>query len=131
MISRWAGAIVRALLVMVLITTPALLLPGTSPDTAQFATLVAICCGGLIFFEYSAIYPSLVEFRDAPPFNRVRFLSLFMTVFLLTIITRGHDNPTTLTEFVSAIGALTGRAIDFPYSPVRLVLVMFPEGTSA
>ncbi|MFV2033979.1 MAG: hypothetical protein ACC631_02495 [Halocynthiibacter sp.] len=129
MISRLAGAVLRAIFVVLLIATPTLLLPAQSPDTAQIVTLVALFAGGLVLFEYASAYPSLIEFRDAPPFNRVRFFSLFATVFLLTILLRGRTDPTTLTQFVAAVGGLIGYAIDFPYSPVRLVLTMFPEGT--
>ena len=129
MISRLIGALVRAILTVLLIATPTLLLPVPPPDTAQIVMLIALFAGGLVFMDYASSCPSLVEFRDAPPFNRVRFLSLFLTVFLLTIIARGRTDPTTLTEFVAAVGALIGHTIDFPYSPVRLVLAMFPDGT--
>jgi len=125
-ISRLAGAALRAIFVVLLIATPTLLLPAESPDTAQIVTLVALFAGGLVLFEYASFYPSLIEFRDAPPFNRVRFLSLFCTIFLLTLILRGRTDPTTLTQFATAVGGLIGYAIDFPYSPVRLVVSMFP-----
>ncbi len=129
MISRLTGALVRAILTVLLIAMPTLLLPVPSPDTAQMVMLIGLFAGGLVFMDYASSCPSLVEFRDAPPFNRVRFLSLFITVFLLTIIARGRTDPTTLTEFAAAVGALIGHTIDFPYSPVRLVLAMFPDGT--
>jgi len=130
-ISRLSGAIARAMLVVLLVATPSLLLPGVSADAKQIVVLVAIFGAALTIFEYASAYPGLVEFRDAPPFNRIRFISLFATVFLLTVISRGRVEPTTLTQFVEAIGALIGLAIDFPYSPVRLVVLMLPEGTSA
>jgi len=117
--------------VVLLIATPSLFLPGTSADGKQIVALVAIFGAALTLFEYAAAYPGLVEFRDAPPFNRIRFVSLFATVFLLTIISRGQIEPTTMTQFVQAVGALIGFAIDFPYSPVRLVVQMLPEDTSA
>ena len=131
MISRLSGAIVRAMLVVLLVATPSLLLPGVSADGKQIVVLVAIFGAALTIFEYASAYPGLVEFRDAPPFNRIRFISLFATVFLLTVISRGRVEPTTLTQFVEAVGSLIGLAIDFPYSPVRLVVLMLPEGTSA
>ena len=131
MITRIPGAIVRAILMVLLIATPSLLLPGMNPDGKQIVALVAIFAAALVIFEYASAYPGLVEFRDAPPFNRIRFISLFITVFLLTLILRGQTEATALTEFVTAIGALIGYAIDFPYSPVRLVVTMLPEGTSA
>jgi hypothetical protein len=129
-ISRLSGAVLRAMLVVLLVATPSLLLPGIGADGQQIVALVAIFGAALTIFEYASAYPGLVEFRDAPPFNRIRFISLFATVFLLTVIARGRIEPTTLTEFVTAIGALIGLAIDFPYSPVRLVVLMLPEGTS-
>lgn len=130
MISRLSGAVLRAMLVVLLVATPSLLLPGISADGQQIVALVAIFGAALTIFEYASAYPGLVEFRDAPPFNRIRFISLFSTVFLLTVIARGQVESTTLTEFVTAVGALIGLAIDFPYSPVRLVVLMLPEGTS-
>lgn len=127
MISRLAGALIRAFLVVLMISTPSLLLGGTSVDGAQIITLVAIFAAMLTIFEYASSYPGLVEFRDAPPFNRVRFFSLFITVFLLTVICKGATDPSAATELVRAIGALVGHAIDFPYSPVRLVVLMLPD----
>lgn len=130
MISRLSGAVFRAMLVVLLVATPSMLLPGISADSKQIVALVAIFGAALTIFEYASAYPGLVEFRDAPPFNRIRFMSLFVTVFSLTVIARGGNDPTTLTQFVAAIGALIGLAIDFPYSPVRLVVLMLPEDTS-
>ncbi len=130
MISRISGAVVRAMLVVLLIATPSMLLPGVGADGKQIVALVAIFGAALTIFEYASAYPGLVEFRDAPPFNRVRFVSLFTTVFLLSLISRGNIDPTTLTQFVQAVGGLIGFAIDFPYSPVRLIVLMLPENTT-
>lgn len=127
MISRLAGALLRAFLVVLMISTPSLLLPGTTTDGAQIITLVAIFGAMLTIFEYASSYPGLVEFRDAPPFNRVRFFSLFITIFLLTVVCLGEIAPSTATSLVRAVGALIGHVIDFPYSPVRLVVLMLPD----
>ncbi len=129
-IYRILGAIVRAVLVVMLITTPSILLPNVSADGAQVVALVALFGAALTFFEYVSAYPGLVEFRDAPPFNRVRFGSLFLTVLLLTLIFRGTTEPTIATDFVTSVGALIGYVLDFPYSPVRLMLLALPEGAS-
>lgn len=127
MIARLTGAVLRAVLVVMVIATPALMLPGTTDDVAQIITLVALFAAALTIFEYASSYPGLVEFRDAPPFNRIRYLSLFVTVFLLATMARGQVEPTNLTILVEAIGRIIGNAIDFPYSPVRLVVLMLPE----
>lgn len=122
----------RSVLVMVVIAAPTVLLGNASPDSGQLVALLAICLGLLTFIEYNAVFPSLVEFRDAPPFNRLRFAMLFVTVVCLSLIERGREDPTTLTELVHAVGALIGKAMDFPYSPVRLAtLMMAADGTPA
>lgn len=130
-ISRLAGAILRAILVVLLIATPSVLLVNTSTDTTQIVVLVGLLAAAFTIVEYNSAYPSLVEFRDAPPFNRVRFFALYATVFALTVIARGEANPTTITLFIEAIGSRIGELIDFPYSPVRLVVLMMPEGADA
>ena len=123
-VSRLTGAAVRAFLVMVLVATPSVLLPDVGTDTKQMVALVALFAGLLTLVEYNTTYPGLIEFRDAPPFNRVRYLMLFATVFTLGIIERGVSDASTLTELMSTIGGIIGNAMDFPYSPVRLATLM-------
>ena len=130
MILRLAGAVFRALCVVVLLATPSLMLPGMTTDTAQIVTLIALFGAALTFFEYASTYPGLIEFRDAPPFNRIRFVSLLSTVLLLALLSRGQVEPSALTAFVQDVGSTVGEVIDFPYSPVRLVVLMLPPDTS-
>ena len=129
-ISRLAGAATRAVLVMIVIATPTILLTDVRPDSQQMGALVALFAGALTFVEYKAIYPGLFEFRDAPPFNRIRFLMLFATVFCLSAIERGRTDPSTMTELIHAVGALIGLSMDFPYSPVRLATLMMASGAT-
>lgn len=125
------GAFVRALLVMITIAAPSALLDGASADSRQMVALVALFGGGLTFVEYYSTYPGLVEFRDAKPFNRIRFSMLFVTVLLLTLIETGRNHPSTLTEVLQAVGSLIGYSMDFPYSPVRLAAeLMSTEGSA-
>lgn len=130
MISRLTGAAFRAFLVVIMIVTPSMLLPGTSTDASQIIMLIAIFAAGLTFFEYASSYPGLVEFRDAPPFNRIRFGSLFITVLSLSFMLQGTIAPTTLSNIFGQVGSVVGRVIDFPYSPVRLVVLMLPPEAS-
>ncbi len=129
-VSRLAGAILRAFFVMVLVATPSVLLPGTGSDGKEMVALVALFAGMLTFVEYKSTYPGLIEFRDAPPFNRVRFLILFATVFTLTVVAKSAVDPTTLTTLIEALAIVIGRATDFPYSPVRLAKLMMADGAS-
>lgn len=123
-VSRLTGALVRMILVMIVVVMPSVLLTEVTADTKQIVSLIALFLGFLTFVEYNAAYPSLVEFRDAKPFNRVRFLMLLAMIFFLTIIARGHTLPSTLTQFADAIGRLIGLSMDFPYSPVRFATLM-------
>jgi hypothetical protein len=128
--SRWASAGVRGLLVMILIATPTIILTEVNPDSQQMVALIALFASILTFVEYKAVYPGLIEFRDAPPFNRIRFLTLFATVFCISAIERGRTEPSTMTELVHAVGALIGMSMDFPLSPVRLASVMAGPGAT-
>ena len=111
-----------------LVATPALMLPSAAADSSQIVILIALLAAFLTFVEYSSNFPSIVEFRDAPPFNRLRFLSLLITVVMLSAIQRGHSDPSSVTDAFTAIGTIVGNLMDLPYSPVRLVVLMLPEG---
>ena len=129
MILRLTGAFIRVCLVVALVAAPSLLLPGITSDGAQVIVLISFFAAALTFFEYASAYPGLVEFRDAPPFNRIRFASLFITVVLLSLLVRDGLDPTPLSAIVATVGARIGEVIDFPYSPVRLVVLMLPPDT--
>lgn len=130
MMRRLTGALCRAFLVILLIATPALLLPGVSNDSTQIVAFVAIFGAALVIFEYASVYPGLVEFRDAPPFNRIRFAALFAMVGCMALMVRGQTSPSMVAELFRSLGALAGSALDFPYSPVRLIMLMLPETTA-
>ena len=131
MIERIVGAAARGVLVALLLATPALLLPNIAADSSQVVLLMAMLAGFLTFAEYNAKSPSIVEFRDAAPFNRLRFIALFASIFLLSLITRGKTDPTAVTNALTSIGLIIGNAIDFRFSPVRLVVLMLPDTADA
>jgi hypothetical protein len=129
--SRALAAIVRAFLVMILIVTPTVILPGIGTDTKQIVALVALFGGALVFFEYNAIYPSLIEFRDGAPYNRIRYLMLLAIVVVLSSIVADLEDSTTVTRLFHALGLLIGESLDFPYSPVRLASYMLDANATA
>ena len=124
------SAFVRAALMALLIAVPSLMLGDTNSDTTQIVVLMSILAFLMTFMEYFSEYPSIIEFRFAPPFNRLRFTALFLTVVMLSLICAGKSEPTNLSILAEKVGLLLGNAIDFPYSPVRLVVLMLPEGSS-
>lgn len=131
MIARIAGASARGILVALLLATPSLLLPSVAQESSRVVLLMAMLAGFLTFAEYNAKSPSIVEFRDAGPFNRLRFVALFSTIFMLSLITKGKTDPTAVTNALTSIGMIIGNAIDFPFSPVRLVVLMLPNTADA
>ena len=126
-LNRATGAAVRGFLVMVLVVLPSVILPGIGNDTKQIVALVALFAGTLVFVEYNAVYPSLVEFRDGAPFNRIRYLMLLATVLLLSVMVADGQDPTTVSRLVRALGDVVGQALDFPYSPVRLATQLLAD----
>ncbi|MCK0170853.1 hypothetical protein MWU53_07265 [Aliiroseovarius sp. S1123] len=126
MVRRLFGAILRAGLMVMLVATPSVLVPGVSTEGGQVVAILALAAAALTTFEYATTYPSIVEFRNAPPFNRIRFLSLFASILCLSIIARSQTDPSIAVEFLTSIGILIGQAIDFPYSPVHAVVSILP-----
>ena len=129
-IKRMVGAAARAFLVALLIAMPAVMLPDVLSETAQMVSLLALVAALLTFVEYVSDYPSLIEFRNAPPFNRMRFIALFVTILLLSLISRGQVYPTLFSDVLTTMGMKIGMAMDFPFSPVRLMVLMAPPDTS-
>lgn len=131
MIERVAGAGLRAILVALLVAIPFLLLPAGLGDATALVVLLALLAGLMTFLEYSADYPSVLEFRDAAPFNRMRFAAVFLVVLMLSVILRAEVYPTPLGQLLHGVGRLLGQWADFPYSPVRLALLALPADSSA
>lgn len=125
-VSQIVSALFRAYCVAVLVALPALLLPTVASDTAQIVVVIALLAALLTFMEYYGKYPSIVEFRFAPPFNRIKFIALAVAIITISLIMRGKTDPNGLTEVLAMTGDALGRVIDFPYSPVRLVILMLP-----
>lgn len=129
-ITRLPGATLRAILVVLLIVVPSVMLPTNAVDSSLTVMMIAVFAAVFTLVEYVAASPSVVEFRSAPPFNRVRFVALFVTVFLLSLLMSSTHNDATFTRLFQVIGERVGASIDFPYSPVRLFLLMMPADTS-
>lgn len=129
--NRLTGAILRASLMVLLIITPSIMLPGGSAESNQTVALVALLAAIFTLVEYNSTYPSLVEFRDAPPFNRLRYVALFATVLSLAVILETDGQSGTLVRLVELIGMRIAELLDFPYSPVRLMILMLPPSADA
>lgn len=124
--SQVAQALARGFFVTLLLLFPAMMLPGTSPDLSQGVTLIALLAGIVVAVEYTARYPGLIEFRDAKPYNRGRFLQLTLLVVLLTLLQRSVAlDPQ---GAIPGVALTLGRMLDFPFSPVRVLAASLPLG---
>ncbi|KUJ77995.1 hypothetical protein AVO45_08475 [Ruegeria marisrubri] len=127
MIARTTGAVIRGVLVALMVLTPALYLPPMTSNSTEIVVFLAIFAFFLTFAEYNSAFPSFIEFRDAPPMNRLRFVGLMSMVTFLTLICKHAYTPTPTTAVFHGIGALIANVVDFPYSPVRLVVSVLPQ----
>ncbi len=131
MIARTSGAAIRGLLVALLVLTPALYLPASTLDGTEIVVFLAILAFILTFSEYNSAFPSFIEFRDAPPVNRLRFVCLMSMVTFLTLICKNVYAPTPLSSLVYSTGLTIANVADFPYSPVRLIVLTLPSEAPA
>jgi hypothetical protein len=124
--SHVAHSLLRGFLVAVFVLLPAMLLPGTSQDVAQAVTLIALISAAVVMAEYAAAYPGLIEFRDAKPYNRVRFGLLVVVVLALTLMQR--DLAIGQSSLLTSAALWLAGAFDFSVSPIRLLALSLPQG---
>ena len=128
MIHRLAGAAIRAVIVAFIVAAPALALPGVGAEVAQMIALIGLVAAILTFVEYVSVFPSLIEFRAAPPLNRMRAGLLAMLLLMSALVVRDALLPSLPTGAASGVATAIGRLVDFPFSPVRLAVLVLPEG---
>ncbi|SHG84325.1 hypothetical protein [Cognatishimia maritima] len=126
MLTQFISAITRAILVAFLVALPAILLPSAHSDSSPIVLLIAFFAAVLVFIEYYATYPSIIEFRYAPPFNRLRYVAVLITVFAIASVVRNASEPNVLNGLLTSVATLAGGMLDFPFSPVRLVTLTVP-----
>ena len=114
-----------------MVLAPSLLLGGTEAGAGDAVLIVAFFAAVFTLMEYGCATPSLVEFRDAPPVNRIRFAMLALTSSAIAVACDGSGAGASLSRLALAVGGLLGHAMDFPGSPIRLVLWLVPEGADA
>ena len=126
LLAQISGALARAIVVAVVVALPSLMLTSGAQDTSPIVILIAFVAGALVFVEYIAFSPSIVEFRFAAPYNRLRFTGVALCVVALSIIARGMADPGPVSVLLTDMGTVLRKVLDFPYSPVRLVILLVP-----
>ncbi|WP_233487442.1 hypothetical protein [Thalassovita gelatinovora] len=109
-----------------LIAMPSMFFPDTTGDATALVVLLALLAAVMTFFEYYTEYPSVLEFRDAAPFNRIRFGTILTVILVLSLILHAPGQSSDMAQIVTALARIGGDLADFPYSPVRLALLTLP-----
>jgi hypothetical protein len=123
--SRAAAAALRAGLMALLVALPQLLLGYGTPGTRQLVALFALMAALFTFSEYAARSPSLVEFRDARPYNRIRVLALLGAILLACIVLHEPRQGSLLLGF-HLVAESWSEVLDLPLTPIRLLIDTLP-----
>ncbi len=129
--SHVALCILRGFLVAMILLAPALFLPDISNDAAQAATLLALIAAIVVITEYSASYPGLIEFRDAKPYNRGRFMLLAVIILSLTFLQRDIAFSPDSASFLTVVSIRLADILNFTFSPVSMLVTALPQGLGA
>lgn len=123
-LTRLAGASLRAALVAVAVVIPALLVPNVSPTAAELAILSAAIAAAFVILEYGFQSPTLIEFRFAAPYNRFRFAILMALLLMIALAFREPIHQTGVSIAISSAAGFSFTIWDFPGSPLRFFLML-------
>ena len=126
MLSRLTGALLRAVLIGGAFALPLLIVPADSPGKALVVSILVVSAFFWTFVEYASASPSIIEFRDTPPFNRIRFLTMAAIIFALSHIQAHGETSTPLTTLAFNVGVIVGHSVDFTGSPIWMMTQQFP-----
>ena len=129
--SDMAQYLLRGMCIALLVLCPALILPDISQDVALGVTLLALLAAVVVVTEYSAAYPGLIEFRDAKPYNRFRFILIAGIVVTTTLVQRDLLFDADSRNLITSMATSFGNVMDFPVSPVRYLVLSLPAGLPA
>lgn len=126
--SRAPGAFLRACLVALMVALPQLVLGQGAQNNPPLVMLFALMAAVFTFSEYAARSPSLVEFRDARPYNRLRFAAILAALLVASAMLRPDWSDAPLAGPVRWLGEVWGDLLDLPWSPVHVLLRTLPPG---
>jgi len=108
-----------------LVASPQLMLGHGTPGTRQLVALFALMMGLFTFSEYAARSPSLVEFRDARPYNRIRVMALLFAVLLACAMLL-EPRQGSLIQGLHLAAESWSEVIDLPFTPVHVLVATLP-----
>ncbi|MGB0497035.1 MAG: hypothetical protein ACPGID_01745 [Rubricella sp.] len=117
---RIINAVLRGLLVLVVIAAPSYLLPGATPTGQDLSLIIGGLAGLFTIWEYGTLRPGFVDFRFAPPYNRIRFFGFVVFLFAIVFLCRSNEGAD---AFAADFLAFADRMVElaaFPLSPAAL-----------
>lgn len=124
MLARLPGALARALLVIVVVSAPAFLLPNVSQSALEISLIIALIAAAFTVFEYASSHPGLIDFRFAPPYNRIRYFTFASLVFLLIFFCRAMSNEDPFSPDIVRLADKAAAFLNVPLSPVNIAVDM-------
>lgn len=121
MIYRLTGATVRAVIVAILVMLPSFLLSETSHSSLEFTRILATIAAVIVIYEYGFPTPSVIEFRFAAPYNRVRFMLILGLILAPAYLISNMLNDQAANGLLTATASNGFALMDFSYSPVAIV----------
>ena len=128
MFKRLLGAIFRACLVVVVIAAPAFLLPNVSVSSQEISLIVGGIAAAFTLFEYASTHPGIIDFRFAPPYNRVRFVAFASQILALIFLCRATEGNDSFSQSVIDWADQSIAWLDYPLSPVNVAAEMIAVG---
>jgi len=117
---RLLGAFIRAMLVLTIVALPAFLLPNASQAAQEISLIIGGIAGAFTLFEYASSHPGLVDFRFAPPYNRIRFVTFSAQVVVLIFLCRAVSGADAFSPDILKYADQAVAVTNVPLSPVPL-----------
>lgn len=117
-------------MVLIVVATPAFLLPNASQAAQEISLIIGGIAGAFTLFEYASSHPGLVDFRFAPPYNRIRFITFAAQVIALVFLCRAIDGADAFSPDILAYADRAVTVTDVPLSPVRITVAMIADDSS-
>lgn len=124
MISRFLGALIRAFLVLAVVAAPAFLLPDVTQAAQEISLIIGAIAGAFTLFEYASSHPGLVDFRFAPPYNRIRFITFAAQVIGLVFLCRAVSGADAFSPDILALADQAVALTNIGFSPIRVAVEM-------
>jgi len=120
-LNRLIGAVLRAVVMIIIIALPSFILPDSTLNARELSMIAGGVVGAFTIFEYAAKSPGFVDFRFAPPYNRMRVAIIASELLVIAFYYRDLPLGGSIIDFGEQVSALA----TLPGSPVRMTLDMF------